>query len=180
MIIDILQRFRGSKDPRTSAYEGDYQTMRMLHGITQRHDGLTILVVHHVKKGAVDDPVEALNGTFAIAGAADAYIILRRGGDSDDWIAHVDGRDWESWDHDHLWRFLQQEGWRQIGVAEGVTLTPAQKEILEIAGSAGHLTPTRLAEIRGISKPSAHEALKSLVSKGALRVYAGKYYPITT
>ncbi|MDP3949600.1 AAA family ATPase [Microbacterium sp.] len=178
IIIDVLQRFRGARDPRQSLYEGDYETMALLHGLTKRHAGLTVLVVHHVRKGAVDDPVEAINGTFAIAGAADAYIILRRGADKDEWIAHIDGRDWESWDHDHVWKFLPVEGWRQIGVSDGVELTEVQREIIRAAKDAGYITPTRLADLRGIGKSTAHESLHALVQKGAMRVYAGKYYPI--
>lgn len=174
IIIDVLQRFRGPRDAKASAYESDYAMMAMLHSVTQRHDGITVLVVHHVRKGPVDDPVEALNGTFAIAGAADAYIILRRG-EGDQWIAHVDGRDWESWDHEFAWEFVDREGWRQIGVNEG-DLTATQQEIVKVARDMGHLTPTKLAEFRQISKPTAHEALRALVSKGAMRVYSGKYY----
>jgi DNA-binding IclR family transcriptional regulator len=36
----------------------------------------------------------------------------------------------------------------------------------------------RLAELRGIGKSTAYEALQALADKGALRVYAGKYYPV--
>jgi hypothetical protein len=177
VIVDVLQRFRGARDPKVSAYDGDYQTMGLLHGVTQRHDGMTLLVVHHVRKGVVEDPVEALNGTFAIAGAADAYIILRKGSDKDQWIAHVDGRDWASWDHDFLWEFVAQEGWRQVGLSEGVSLTHTQQAIVQSARDEGFLTPTTLAKLRVISKPAAHEALQAIVGKGAMRVYAGKYYP---
>lgn len=175
IIIDVLQRFRGARDAKASAYEGDYTMMATLHGVTQRHDGLTILVVHHVRKGPVDDPVEAINGTFAIAGAADAYIILRRG-EGQQWIAHIDGRDWESWDHEFAWEFVDREGWRQIGVSAGDQLTATQQEIIRFARDNDYTTPTKLAEFRQISKPTAHEALRALVSKGAMRVYSGKYY----
>lgn len=176
VIIDVLQRFRGARDPKLSAYDGDYQTMGQLHGVAQRHDGLTVLVVHHVKKGAVEDPVEALNGTFAIAGAADAYIILRRGGEKDQWIAHIDGRDWAAWDHDFVWEFVAQEGWRQTGLADETTLTPNQQSIVKLAKEQEFLTPSKLAELRVTSKQSAQEALRALVDKGALRLYSGKYY----
>jgi hypothetical protein len=178
IIIDVLQRFRGSRDPRKLAYESDYEVMSLLHSVAQRHEGLTILVLHHVRKGAVEDPVEALNGTFAIAGASDAYIILRRGAEKEQWIAHIDGRDWESWDHDHLWEFVEGEGWRQIGVSDGIQLTEAQREILAHARTMGHITPSRLSKLRRIGKSTAHEALHAMVAKGAMRSDAGKYYPV--
>ena len=136
IIIDVLQRFRGSRERGEGVYEGDYRAMSMLHGITQQHPGLTILVVHHVRKGSVEDPIEAINGSFGIAGAADAYIILRRGAEKDQVIAHIDGRDWESWDHEFVWQFKQREGWVQIGLNE-VELTATQQEIIRFATEDG-------------------------------------------
>ena len=50
IIIDVLQRFRGQRDNRVSVYDSDYQMMETLHRVTQRHPGLTLLVVHHVRK----------------------------------------------------------------------------------------------------------------------------------
>ncbi len=176
IVVDVLQRFRGPRERNVSVYEADYSTMGMLHGIAQQHEGLTVLVLHHVKKGPVDDPVEALNGSFGIAGAADAFIILRRGSQKDQVVAHIDGRDWENWDHEFAWEFRQREGWVQIGISEG-DLTATQLEIVRFARDSGSITPTKLAEFRQISKSSSHEALQALVAKGAMRVYAGKYYP---
>lgn len=176
IIVDVLQRFRGPRERNVSVYEADYATMGMLHGVAQQHEGLTVFVLHHVKKGQVDDPVEALNGSFGIAGAADAYIILRRGAEKDQVIAHIDGRDWESWDHEYVWEFRQGEGWIQAGVCE-TDLTATQHEIVRFARDNEWITPTKLADFRKINKSTAHEALKALVTKGAMRVYAGKYYP---
>lgn len=174
--IDVLQRFRGPKDPKVSIYEADYYIMGLLHGLTVKYPGLTILVVHHVRKGDVDDPVEALNGSFAIAGAADAYVILRRH-DKESWIAHIDGRDWEPWEHDFVWEFRQDEGWAQLGTYEEAGLNDRQAEILAMAKQAGVVTPSALAERYDISRPAAHEALRALVTKGALYNKSGKYYP---
>jgi hypothetical protein len=176
IVVDVLQRFRGPRDKYASVYEADYSTMAMLHGLTQSHLGLTVLVVHHVKKGAVDDPIEALNGSFGIAGAADAFIILRRGPEKDQVIAHIDGRDWESWDHEFAWEFRPSVGWVQLGISDG-DLTATQQEILRFARDNEHVTPSTLAKFRQISRPTAHEALQALVSKGVMRVYGGKYYP---
>lgn len=175
--IDVLQRFRGPKDPKVNAYEADYDILSRLHGLTTKYPGLTIVIIHHVRKGAVDDPAEALNGSFAIAGAADAYIILRRH-DQDRWIAHVDGRDWESWDHEFLWEFRQGEGWVQLGAFDGdADMTDRQAEIIAMANQAGCVTPTTVADKYGITKQAAHEALKALLAKDELYCKSGKYYP---
>ncbi len=65
----------------------------------------------------------------------------------------------------------------QIGLAEGAELTETQKEIIKFAqDDGGFTTPTKIAAFRQVSKQTAQEALQALVSKGAMRVYAGKYY----
>lgn len=174
IVVDVLQRFRGSREKSVNAYEADYATMTMLHSVAKQHEGLTLLVVHHVRKGSVEDPVEALNGSFGIAGGADAYVILRRG-EGDTTIAHIDGRDWASWEHEFAWEFRQGEGWVQLGVAS-VDLTETQKEIVRFARESGGITPSDLGKFRGIARPTAHEALTALVTKGAMRVFGGKYY----
>jgi len=175
VIVDVLARFRGARDARQSAYDADYLTMGMLHGITARHAGLALLVVHHVRKGAVDDAVEAISGTFAIAGAADAYLILRRG-PGEQWIAHVDGRDWDQWEHEFTWEFKQVEGWVQLGVHAENDLTGHQQEIMQLAREMEGLTPSTLARAHQVSRPAAFEALDGLVKKGALRRDKGKYF----
>jgi hypothetical protein len=175
VIVDVLARFRGPRDQRQSAYDADYLTMGMLHGIAARHSGLVVLVVHHVRKGAVDDAVEAISGTFAIAGAADAYMILRKG-EGEQWIAHVDGRDWDQWDHEFSWTFKQGEGWVQVGVHDNNDLTGHQEEIVHLVRDMQGMTPTTLASAHKIGKSTAFEALDALVKKGALRRDKGKYF----
>jgi hypothetical protein len=172
--VDVLQRFRGPRDARLNAYDADYATMGMLQSLAAKHPGLTILVVHHIRKGAVDDPVEAISGSFAIAGAADAYIILKRH-DGDRWSAHVDGRDWESWDHDFLWEFRPGEGWVQLGALDQ-NLTDRQQEIVAMAKGRKSVTPSEIAEHFNVSKQAAHEALRSLVAKDAMYVRSGRYF----
>ena len=75
-----------------------------------------------------------------------------------------------------LWEFVPQEGWRQIGKA-AYRATAGHRGYRQGRGRRLHCTPTRLAERLDVKKPTAHEARTGLVQKGALRVFAGKYYP---
>jgi hypothetical protein len=173
IIVDVLQRFRGARDPRTSPYEADYAMLGLLQRFASARPGLTILVVHHTKKGGSEDPVEAISGTFGITGAADAYVVLVRRQDQERWAVHIDGRDWEPWQHDFMWEFRQGTGWEWLGVLDE-DLTDRQAEILALAKDKP-LTPSFLAEAFGISKPAAHEALQALVNKDLLFNQGGKY-----
>jgi hypothetical protein len=178
IVIDVLQRFRGAKDPRQSAYEADYETMRMLHAMCAKFSGLTILVLHHVRKGVVEEPIEALNGTFGIAGAADAYVILCRRVADNRWAVHIDGRDWESFEHDFVWEWRDQIGWTWLGLLEE-SATDQQSEILAMAKAEGYVTPSAVAEHFNITKQAAHDALQVLVKRDVLfNAGRGHYKPV--
>jgi hypothetical protein len=180
IVIDVLQRFRGPKDPRRSIYEADYASMTMLHGLCAKYPGLTVLVLHHIRKGAVEEPDEALNGSYGIAGCADGYIILCRRLENERWALHIDGRDWESFEHDHVVEWRADIGWAWLGVLdERLATTDNQAEILTLAKKDGFVTPTVVAGLFNISRPTAHGALQLLVKKDLLyNDGRGRYRPV--
>ena len=75
IVVDTFQLVRGnSNDP---SYAGDYQEVRKLKQIADEY-GLTILLVHHVRKLDDPDPLNRLSGTTGLSGAADAVFVLDR------------------------------------------------------------------------------------------------------
>lgn len=177
VIVDVLQRFRGARDKGQSHYEADYAALGQLHSLCAQHPQLTVMVIHHIKKGAVDEPVEALSGTFGIAAAADAFIILAKRSDHERVQVHIDGRDWESRDSDFLWEWREQVGWVWLGALE-TEVTDRQSEIIELAKKGGHVTPSDVARELQIKRPTAHEALRALQKKDLLfNSGNGKYKP---
>jgi RecA-family ATPase len=176
IVIDVLQRFRGARDTRQSPYEADYAMLGLLHGLAMKYPKLTILVVHHTRKGGADDPVEAINGTFGITGAVDAFLIVGKRIENERFAIHIDGRDWEAWDHDFVFEFRERQGWVWLGALDN-DYTERQTEILRILKKDGSVTPSTMAEHFGISRQSAAESLKALEAKDAVYSKAGKYYP---
>jgi len=130
IVVDVLQRFRGDQDNRKGAYALDYQALEALHALAKKYPDLTVLVVHHTRKGGSDVQAEKVSGTFGIVGAADAYIILDTGPEPGTAAAHIDGRDWELWTHDFVWRF-DENGWQHVRVETSEDeLTPTQRKRL--------------------------------------------------
>lgn len=73
VVVDTFQMVRGNgNDP---SYGSDYQDMQKLKRIADNH-GITILLVHHLRKQGDRDPVNRLSGTTGISGAVDAVFIL--------------------------------------------------------------------------------------------------------
>lgn len=73
VVVDTFQMVRGNAgDP---SYGSDYQDMQKLKRIADQH-GITILLVHHLRKQSDRDPVNRLSGTTGISGAVDAVFVL--------------------------------------------------------------------------------------------------------
>lgn len=73
VVIDTFQMVHGNtNDP---FYGSDYQDMQRLKRIADKY-GITILLVHHLRKQGDRDPVNRLSGTTGISGAVDAVFVL--------------------------------------------------------------------------------------------------------
>ncbi len=83
VVIDTLSAFR--KGQRTdSPYQQEYDELKALNDWAHSH-GVIVLVVHHLRKGAVDptDPFESISGTLGLQGAVDGMMVLSRVDDND-------------------------------------------------------------------------------------------------
>lgn len=75
--IDTFQIIR-SVSPDMS-YATDYQDVRALKALADEL-GISILLVHHLRKQGASDPLNKLSGTTGIAGAVDAALVLEKSG----------------------------------------------------------------------------------------------------
>ena len=80
IVVDVLQRIRGTQDKSDNAYQIDYKVVGAIQKLATELNVL-IIVVHHVKKGRVDDAIDSINGSFGVIGAADGGIIIGKEGD---------------------------------------------------------------------------------------------------
>ena len=117
IVIDTLQKVRGSVNGRENAYSADYRAMGMFKTFADKH-GICILLVHHLRKMKDEgDPFNMISGTSAILGAADTAMVLTRDKRSDDNTKFsVIGRDVDS--TDTILRFDKSEfRWKSLGDA---------------------------------------------------------------
>ena len=77
VVLDTLQKVRCVGGSGLS-YGSDYGDAGLLKALADRN-GICLLVVHHLRKMADDDPFNRLSGTNGLAGAADGTLILMRG-----------------------------------------------------------------------------------------------------
>lgn len=179
IVIDVLQKFRAPPDRGQAAYAADYAAFEKLTALAREYPDLTILVLHHNRKGTSDTPSEKVSGTLALVGAADAYIILDTNKDKDEpntYTAHMDGRDWELWTHDFILRF-EEGGWRFVRAVatDEDTLTATQREWLALVKNRGSITPSQAAEAKNVTASAACQNLTGLERRGFLTSKKGVY-----
>ena len=73
VVIDTFQIVRGGSSD--VIYAGDYGEVRQLKEIADAH-GLTILLLHHLRKAGDSDPLNRLSGSTGLTGAMDAVYVL--------------------------------------------------------------------------------------------------------
>ena len=99
IVIDTLQRVRGTPHGKEGAYAADYRELGALKAFADQHN-VALLLVHHLRKMRDDgDPFNMISGTNGIMGAADTTMVLtkKERGDSNATFSVV-GRDVESSD----------------------------------------------------------------------------------
>ena len=76
VVLDTLQKVRRVNGSGMS-YSSDYEDAGALKALADRN-GICLLVIHHLRKMADDDPFNRLSGTNGLTGAADGTLILMR------------------------------------------------------------------------------------------------------
>ena len=76
VVLDTLQKVRCVSGSGMS-YSSDYEDAGALKALADRN-GICLLVIHHLRKMADDDPFNRLSGTNGLTGAADGTLILMR------------------------------------------------------------------------------------------------------
>jgi hypothetical protein len=175
VVIDVFERFRAPRSPKANLYSEDYAAMQVVKALADKHR-VTVLIVHHTRKGEADDPLEMISGTQGLAGGADGVLVLKRPRGAERGELHVIGRD------------LEDEGafvvefhratcrWEMVGAARDVAPTAERQAILDTLREAG--SPLRPGEIAAsIHKtPSAtSNLLRKLVSDGLVQHAANRY-----
>ncbi len=95
VIIDTLEKFKGDPDTSSSdAYSMDYSMMSKFKRMAEAY-GVTILLVHHLRKMEASDCLDIISASTGLTGSADTIWIMERARTEDKAILHITGRDVE-------------------------------------------------------------------------------------
>jgi hypothetical protein len=171
VIVDVLKcvRDRGPSKGR-SPYDLDYEAMQLFRDLAGRRR-VSVLVVHHTRKGKGEDPIDEISGTLGLAGAADGVLVLSSNGDGGGTSLLGRGRDMEEIALDvefvkdaARWRILGEKSFEEKPRA--TQRRSVEEFIREFLGARGVWKPskemTTLARAEGFSFSTIKRARTAL------------------
>jgi hypothetical protein len=175
IVVDVFARVKGSKGAKETDYDADYRQAAVLQSIASRH-GLAVVLIHHTRKMAADDPFDEVSGTRGLTGAADSVLVLKRDAGSQQPVLYGRGRDLE--EIDTAMQFDKDTGaWSILGAAWQVADTAERRQIQEVLGrSVDPMTPTEIAAAIGKNRQNVQNMLTKMYADGKLeKATTGRY-----
>jgi len=175
VVVDVLERFRPRRKAKGNMYGEDYAAITALKQLSDKHR-VAILVIHHTRKGASDDPFATVSGSQALTGGADGTLILEKGRGESRGKLHLTGRDIK--DDGEFFVEFEDCRWEMIGGAREVASTFDRQEILNALIAAGE--PSSAAEVAaatGRKRSATSHLLKKMVHEGVISKEGSKYWP---
>jgi hypothetical protein len=177
VVIDVFAKVRGRAMSTVSAYDADYAALGYVKALADRY-GVAVVVVHHVRKMASEDFLEAISGTNGLAGAADAALVLRRPRGEADGILSITGRDVD--EAEHALRFTAHNGaWTLLdGPAGDYAMSGHRAAIMRFLRTNPGRGPKTIAEATGISYETVKKTCQRMNADGQLAADTGGRYRV--
>lgn len=173
VVVDTLARFRPAGNSKASAYLEDYAALKGLQGLAGDR-GITVFVIHHLRKMEADDPLDQISGTNGLAGCADTIWIIKRERGKAEASLFITGRDiLEEQDLALTWD-TQLVAWRVLGDADKYRQSEERVELIE-ALEDGPKTAKEMEKITGKKYHTVRAVLERMAKEGILIMEGKKY-----
>jgi hypothetical protein len=171
IVVDVLQRIKPAGSASRNSYENDYSALAELQRWATEH-GVSVLILHHTRKGGADDPLEALSGSNGLSACADTTLVLDR--QASGITLYVRGRDVE--ERETALRF-DAGRWSVIGDAADVRRSDERSEILSVLiGATEPMGPRDLSIASGMQRNNIDQLLWKMGRTGeVLKAERGRY-----
>jgi 3'-5' exonuclease len=138
-------------------------------------------VVHHLRKGSADDPLDEVSGSHGLTGGVDGVLVLKRERGRADAFLFITGRDIEQERELALSWEAATAAWRIAGDAEEYR---GSKERAEIAGclrsAEGPMGPKEVSDALGRNYNATKQLLWKMSNDGDLRTVGSGKYVVTS
>ena len=176
IIIDTWTKVKPPAVGNNNAYHQDSQQLTKVHQFAQ-HYGITVLLVHHLKKGAALDEgdwIEQISGSMGISGTADTlwHISRPRGDSKGTW--RLVGRDID--EQELAATFDSDCGkWTVEGDKDEVPSTSQEEETIKALREQGPCTPAELATLMNESRDTIKKRCSRMCTRGKIERKDGRY-----
>lgn len=178
----------------------DYSEVAILSEIAKKHD-IAIVVVHHTRKMAAENPLDQIAGSTGLSAAFDSSWVLNRKPDNTA-VLQIQGRDMEDREIELKWcgndrpvhdeeelepvhdekaerEQHEQFGWVYVGSGSEVGMSDQRREILDCLRSEGPMTPKEIAQAIG-NKPrsTVRRLLQELAKNSLVTMMTGNKYKV--
>lgn len=162
VVVDILQKVRDLPRKEHTQYSTDYDALTALQKIAGDFR-LSVLVNHHQRKAAADDPLDTVSGTLGLTGAADSALILeaRAAGK----VLSGRGRDLPEYE---VAVKKSEEGWWQVIGDAAAAESDQRRLVIEYLKENKEIDAERCSVLLNNSKHSASKLLAAMAGRGAL------------
>ena len=159
IVLDTFGLVRPSRMRDEAPYDYDSRCARQMKALADEY-GLGLVVIHHARKMAADDPLEMLSGTNGLSGAADATLVLTKTAEG----AALYGRSRDLEDIEVAVEFDPDTcRWRVLGEAHEVRQSDQRKVILAALRQATEpMSAGELADETGMTPVNIRQLLRSL------------------
>lgn len=176
IVIDTFAKVRPRQKRQGNIYDDDYNALAPLKGLADRF-GVTVLLIHHLRKMEADDPLDSINGTTGLTGGVDGALILTRARGKPDATLYVSGRDIEQ-EIELALRFDQTTAqWCAMGDAAEFRISEERRAILDAIRGAGQpMGPSEVAAAIGQPAVNVKKLMHDMALDGNLKVEARGQY----
>ena len=159
IVIDTLAAIRPRR--QNLGYREDYECLAELQRLAGDR-GVAVVVLHHLRKMAADDPLDTVSGTLGLTGSADTILVLaRKGGGA---TLHGRGRDIE--EIESAMEFNPETcRWRILGPADEVRRSEQRQAILDAIGD-DQLSVPEIAAATSMPRGNVDRLLHSMRQDG--------------
>ena len=172
VIIDTFAKIKGGQGRSKNSYDLDYAEISGLKSVADGL-GISILLVHHLRKLQAQDPFDEISGSTGLTGAVDTAMVLKN--DRGRATLYIRGRDVEEQE-----LALEREptgGWKLVGPADSVDVSEERHKILQVLKD--HDSPISTGDIAktvGKTVQNVSNLLSKLVKDGLVKkIKYGKY-----
>lgn len=176
IVVDTVARVRARGSDKRSLYEQDYEVGADLTALAGRFN-VAIVLVHHLKKGEADDPMDLVSGSTGLTAGVDGCMVLNRTRSAADAVLKAVHRELED-DPEMALRWDSSRGaWTYLGDAGEYRMSKERREIFDLLGENDEpLQPKEVAADLGKNPANVRQLMVKMIDEGLLdRAGYGKY-----